>query len=167
MNDVREMFDKLDKRLILEGTIEALTPLHIGSGKPEMELGDVDMPILRAPDGTPYIPGSSLKGRTRSEAERLAKSTGQDVCTPPNVRDMCGTLKKRPEDFCVACRIFGTAGSISVASKVKFRDAYPVGSVEETLQRTGTAIDRKMCILDSPFLQTENCKRKPQQREQQ
>jgi CRISPR-associated RAMP protein (TIGR02581 family) len=136
------VFEKMEKRLILSGTIEAVTPLHIGSGKPEMDIGDVDMPILRAPDGQPYIPGSSLKGRTRSEVERLAKASGMDVCTPPSVSDMCGSRKRRPEEFCVACRMFGTAGSISVASKLKFRDAYPLKPVDEMLVRAGTAIDR-------------------------
>lgn len=131
----------MERRLILSGEIEAVTPLHIGSGKPDLDIGDVDMPVLRAPDGQPYIPGSSLKGRTRAEAERLAKSAGMEVCTPPAVDNMCGTLKRR-EEFCVACRIFGTAGRISVASKVKFRDAYPLKPVGEMLQRTGTAIDR-------------------------
>jgi len=137
------VFEKLEKRIIFSGTIEAVTPLHIGSGKPEIEIGEVDMPILTDPSGRPYIPGSSLKGRVRSEAERIAREKGMDVCTPPNVRDMCGSTKDKPEDFCICCRIFGTAGSISVASKVKFRDAYPIGKVEEVLERAGIAIDRE------------------------
>jgi len=137
------VFERLEKRLILSGTLEAVTPLHIGSGKPEIDIGEVDMPILRAPTGDPYIPGSSLKGRTRAEAERIAKAKGYEVCTPPNVANMCGSMKRNPEDFCICCRIFGTAGRISVASKVKFRDAYPTESVEELLERTGIAIDRE------------------------
>jgi len=137
------VFERLEKRIILSGTLEAVTPLHIGSGTPELEVGEVDMPILTDPSGQPYIPGSSLKGRTRAEAERIAREKGMDVCTPPNVKMMCGTLKNNPEEFCICCRIFGTAGKISVASKVRFRDAYPVKPVEALLERTGTAIDRR------------------------
>jgi len=137
------VFERLDKRIILSGTLEAVTPLHIGSGKPEVEIGEVDMPILRDPEGRPYVPGSSLKGRTRAEAERIAKKEGMEVCNPPDVRNMCGSRKGRVEDFCIGCRIFGTAGNISVSSKVKFRDAYPTGKVEELLERTGIAIDRE------------------------
>jgi len=136
------VFEKLEKRLVFSGTLEAMTPLHIGSGKPDIEIGEVDMPILRDPSGQPYIPGSSLKGRTRAEAERIAREEGMDVCSPPNVNNMCGTTKGEVEDFCICCRIFGTAGRISVASKVKFRDAYPIQKIEELLERTGTAIDR-------------------------
>ena len=139
------MFEKLHERLIISGTLEAVTPLHIGSGKPELEIGEIDMPILRTPDGQPYIPGSSLKGRVRAEAERIARERGLEVCNPPNTRNMCGTIKKdsSPQEFCICCRIFGTAGDVSVASKVKFRDAYPQGKVESLLERTGIAIDRK------------------------
>ena len=136
------VFERLEKRIVFSGTLEAATPLHIGSGRPEVEIGEVDMPILRDPGGQPYIPGSSLKGRTRAEAERIAREEGMDVCSPPNVNNMCGTIKRRIEDFCICCRIFGTAGKISVASKVKFRDAYPTKQIGELLERTGTAIDR-------------------------
>lgn len=138
------VFEKLDKRLIIEGTIEALTPIHIGSGRGEIGVEAIDLPILRAPDDTPYIPGSSLKGKVRSEAEKIARTTGLNVCTPPNVESMCGTLKKSEEELCIVCRIFGTAGkNISRASKVRFRDAYPESHIEKMLVRTGIAMDRE------------------------
>lgn len=136
-------FEKLEKRIIISGTLEALTPLHIGSGKPEIEVGGVEMPVLTDPNDQPYIPGSSLKGRVRAEAERIARQKGIEVCKPPDVKEMCGSKKRNIKDFCICCRIFGTAGTISVASKVKFRDAYPLDKVETLLERTGTAIDRE------------------------
>lgn len=140
------MFEKLEKRLIFKGTIEAVTPLHIGSGKPELELGEVDMPIIKDANEQPYIPGSSLKGKTRAEAERLLRKEGIFVCTPPDVKSMCGTIKSNPDDFCLCCKIFGTAaagGGTSVASKTRFRDSYPINKVETLLERTGIAIDRE------------------------
>jgi len=137
------VFEKLEKRIIISGTLEAVTPIHIGSGKSEAEIGMADLPILTDPDGKPYIPGSSIKGRVRAEAERIAKQGKYEVCAPPNVNTMCGTLKNDPKDFCICCRIFGTAGKISVASKVRFRDALLLGKVEALLERTGIAIDRE------------------------
>ena len=140
------MFEKLEKRLIFRGTIQALTPLHIGSGKPEAELGEVDMPIIRDTNEQPYIPGSSLKGKTRAEAERILREEGTYVCLPPDVKNMCGSTKSNPNEFCPCCKIFGTAaagGGLSVASKIRFRDAYPTKKVETLLERTGTAIDRQ------------------------
>lgn len=148
------MFEKLKKRLILTGTVEAITPLHVGSGKPEVEIGQVDMPVLTDPNGQPYVPGSSLKGRVRAEAERIAREKGMEVCTPPDVKRMCGTLKNSIDGFCVCCRVFGTAGNISVASKVKFRDSYPVEKVETLLERTGIAIDREKGTVSRGALYT-------------
>ena len=149
------MFEKLEKRLILTGTIEAVTPLHIGSGRPEVEIGEVDMPVLTDPNGQPYIPGSSLKGRVRAEAERIARDKGMEVCSPPNPDNMCGSLKTRVEDLCICCRIFGTAGKrISLASKVKFRDAYPTERLETLLERTGIAIDREKGAVSRGALYT-------------
>jgi len=147
-------FEKLEKRLIFSGTLEAVTPLHIGSGKPEAEIGGVEMPILRDPEGRPYIPGSSLKGRARAEAERIAREKGIKICDPPVVENMCGSRESRIESFCIACRIFGTAGKISVASKVKFRDAYPTKKVEELLERVGIAIDREKAAVARRALYT-------------
>ena len=148
------MFEKLEKRIIMNGEIEVLTPLHIGSGKPEVEIEQPEMPILVDPNGQPYIPGSSLKGRVRAEAERIAKKKGLPVCNPPNVKDMCGSTKGKIEDFCICCKIFGTAGDISLASKVKFRDSYPKDKVDRLLERTGIAIDRSTATVKKGALYT-------------
>lgn len=135
----------------MTGEIEAVTALHIGSGKKDIEIGDIDMPVLKDTAGQPYIPGSSLKGKVRSEAERIARKEGMFVCTPPD--SMCGKIKN-PEEFCICCRIFGTSGKIFVASKVKFRDAYPTKSIETMLTRTGIAIDREQGSAASGALYT-------------
>ena len=140
------VFEKLESRVIYEGEIETLTPIHIGSGKPELEeTAGIDLPILKDPNDTPYIPGSSLKGKVRSEAERIARTTGLKVCKPPAIEGMCGSTARTEEDLCIACRIFGTAsmrGGISRASKVRFRDAFPTTQISSSLVRTGIAIDR-------------------------
>ncbi|MCX8153584.1 MAG: CRISPR-associated RAMP protein Csx7 [Candidatus Bathyarchaeota archaeon] len=147
------MFEKLEKRLILKGTIETLTPLHIGSGKSELDIEEADLPVLKDVNDQPYIPGSTLKGRTRVEAERILRKEGYPVCNPPDVKSMCGSTASEPGKFCLACRIFGTAGkNYSVASKVKFRDAYPLSKVEQLIQRSGIAIDRQTGAVSSRAL---------------
>ncbi|MEM2915550.1 MAG: CRISPR-associated RAMP protein Csx7 [Candidatus Bathyarchaeia archaeon] len=140
------VFETLEKRMIFEGEIETITPLHVGSGKPEFEEAAPDLPVLRDVKGIPYVPGSSIKGRVRSEAERLANSLGFKVCNAPTIETMCGTRAKTEEDLCIVCKIFGTAsmkGGISRASKVKFRDAYTTTPLEALLRRTGIALDRE------------------------
>lgn len=135
------VFEKLEKRVILKGTIKALTPLRIGTGRATVEL---EHPVIKDVLGTPYIPGSSLKGRIRSEFERIAKSLGKPVCEAPLVGNMCGSRTKDEEELCAACKVFGTAGRLFArASKVTCRDAYPTSEVRQTEIRESVAIERE------------------------
>ncbi len=54
----------------IQGQIELVSGLHIGSGNAEMHIGGTDNPVIKNPvTGEPYIPGSSLKGKMRSLLE--------------------------------------------------------------------------------------------------
>ncbi len=54
----------------IDGEIELLSGLHIGGEDSEMHIGGTDNPIIRNPiTKSPYIPGSSLKGKIRSLLE--------------------------------------------------------------------------------------------------
>ena len=48
--------------------VEVVTGLHIG-GPSEYEVGGIDNVVIKDPEGYPYIPGSSLKGKIRSLLE--------------------------------------------------------------------------------------------------
>jgi CRISPR-associated protein Csm3 len=62
---------KLSKKIIIKGTIEALTGIHIGSSYSAMGIGGPDKTVIRNPlDKLPIIPGSSLKGKMRSLFEK-------------------------------------------------------------------------------------------------
>lgn len=64
---------KLLGRVILSGQIEAKTGLHIGGSPGALAIGNVDAPVIRdARTNRPYIPGSSLKGKMRSLAEKFS-----------------------------------------------------------------------------------------------
>lgn len=87
---------QLRKHLIITGTIKCETGLHIGGSVEEMEIGGVDLPIIKHPiTKEPYIPGSSLKGKMRSELEKkYNKTINGDPCG-------CG------DESCPVCKIFG------------------------------------------------------------
>jgi CRISPR-associated protein Csm3 len=54
----------------IEATLEVVTGLRIGAGDSEMHIGGVDNTVIKHPlTGSPYIPGSSLKGKMRSLLE--------------------------------------------------------------------------------------------------
>lgn len=99
---------QLQGKIFLEGTIRAVTGLHIGGNSDDLEIGGIDNPIIRnAFNRQPYIPGSSLRGKMRGLLDRyfnkdLNKRVGRDV----HVHE-CET----PNDYntCPVCRVFGVA----------------------------------------------------------
>jgi CRISPR-associated protein Csm3 len=98
---------KLQKVRTIEGKIRVLTGLHIGASNETIEIGGLDNPIIRDPlpeSNTPYIPGSSLKGKLRSLIEmkeaRYVKE-GRGVGNPCN----CGSRD------CPVCPVFGVSAA--------------------------------------------------------
>ena len=62
---------KLLGRVIISGEVETKTGLHIGGSPGALAIGNVDMPVIRNErTNQPYIPGSSLKGKMRSQCEK-------------------------------------------------------------------------------------------------
>ncbi|MCX8127333.1 MAG: type III-A CRISPR-associated RAMP protein Csm3 [Synergistetes bacterium] len=58
-------------RVLIEGKIEAKTGLRIGGSREVLEVGGLDLPVIKDPFGVPYIPGSSLKGKMRALLELM------------------------------------------------------------------------------------------------
>lgn len=63
---------QLVKKIKIETTIELLTGLHIGGSKESVEIGGIDLPVIKlaTKENQPYIPGSSLKGKMRCLLEQ-------------------------------------------------------------------------------------------------
>ena len=99
---------QLQGKIFLQGTIRAVTGLHVGGNSDDLEIGGIDNPIIRnAFDRKPYIPGSSLRGKMRGLLDRhfnndLNKRVGRDVYVHE-----CET----PHDYnvCPVCQVFGVA----------------------------------------------------------
>lgn len=99
-------FDTCFISYTIKAILTNMTPLSIGSGRGAL-IGGIENPIVRLWD-KPIIPGSSIKGVLRTEAERYAKSRGWLVCDV--VADPTFELKRReksPYESCVVCRVFG------------------------------------------------------------
>ena len=64
----------LVKKIKITTTIELLTGLHIGGSKDNVEIGGIDLPVIKLAtkekENQPYIPGSSLKGKMRCLLEQ-------------------------------------------------------------------------------------------------
>ena len=95
----------------IHGTIEALSPIHIGSGV--IDIGQ-DVELIKTAVRTGenvVIPGSSLKGAIRSVVEAISESCVSKVSyqvrrTVPRDFSEC----RQKHRLCVACRMFGAMG---------------------------------------------------------
>jgi CRISPR-associated protein Csm3 len=97
---------KLTKKIKFEGTIEALTGLHIGGTNSAMAIGGPDKTVVRNPvDNKPYIPGSSLKGKMRALIEISDGTIGYDEKS----RYVKNVSSQEPDHL--SAKIFGTAKS--------------------------------------------------------
>jgi CRISPR/Cas system CSM-associated protein Csm3 (group 7 of RAMP superfamily) len=115
-------------KIILNGAIA------VGSG---FRRGQIQRTVARGLDGLPYLPASTLKGRVRDAAERLAQNLGHDICKGPNPHHMCGATRPAAQ-FCLICRAFGSPGvsAMSGQTGLLWRDAklcdsqgQPIGDV--------------------------------------
>lgn len=82
--------------LVISGVITLRSGTRIGGSDDLLQIGAVDLTCIKDPvTGKPYIPGSSLKGKMRSELEKhLGKCRGDEPCNCAG-RD------------CPVCRVFG------------------------------------------------------------
>lgn len=124
---------KLIEKVLIKGTMQLLSGLHIGDSKENVEIGGVDSPVVRRKDNNqPYIPGSSIKGKLRSLLEIAEGSNGAS--------------KFRKKDYAEGSLIpdlFGAAGDDGTPSRLLVRDSYLTDEWAERLKSTA--------FTDMPF----------------
>jgi len=144
MSETGKFFGKL----IIEGDIECLTGIHIGTSKEVMEIGGVDTPVVRDPlTREPYIPGSSLKGKLRSLLEK------QEFATKGFNFDIEGYFKSEikfgnrsirhhecNEDDCPVCRLFGAVKDRSRPARLLVSDAHLKPESKGELEKIDTGL---------------------------
>jgi CRISPR-associated protein Csm3 len=88
---------KLTGYRTITGIAKCETGLHIGGSSEQMEIGGVDLPIIKHPiSGEPFIPGSSLKGKMRSQLEKKLGKIRENG-------EPCGC----GQSDCMVCKVFG------------------------------------------------------------
>jgi len=104
---------KLHGRVFIQAEVEAVTGLHIGGSSEGMEIGGVDNSVIRdTVTQRPYIPGSSLRGKMRSQLE---KSLGLPQNKPIGgvVIHSCKFPKNYNHNVgCPVCYVFGVPGEV-------------------------------------------------------
>lgn len=138
-------------KIVISGTIECLTGMHIGASKENMEIGAIDAPVVRDPiTREPYIPGSSLKGKLRSLLEKALSSTNTNIAN--NKRNIGTHMNPihihvcddaNTANNCYLCRIFGSTGKDggkNFPARLIVRDAYLLPESVEKLSEIDTGL---------------------------
>jgi CRISPR-associated protein Csm3 len=129
---------KRTEHYVIEGTIECLSGCRIGGSDDTLQIGGTDLTCIKHPTTQkPYLPGSSLKGKLRSEIEKMqGKVGGRDENEP------CGCAR----DDCLVCRVFGPHKKSQHSlgpSRIIVRDAELLEGGELEV-KTENIIDRKV-----------------------
>lgn len=129
---------KLKKIIEFKGTITCLSGLCIGGTNTDINIGGIDKEVIKNPvTNEPYIPGSSLKGKMRSQLEKRIGKIEKDPCK-------CG-LKS-----CDVCMVFGAyrnPGADSNPTRIIVRDSNmneeTRAILAEILEETGNYLEIK------------------------
>lgn len=97
---------KLTNIIEIKAKLVLKTGLHIGAGDSEMHIGGIDNTVIKNPiTQSPYIPGSSLKGKIRS---LLEWRSGDVKESPLSLKDLPNATN--PNNVKDILRLFGVTG---------------------------------------------------------
>ncbi len=96
----------------ITATLELVTGLRIGAGDSEMHIGGVDNTVIKHPHTqSPYIPGSSLKGKMRSLLEWRSGAVKEEALGWKDYEKASGTTQTEVKHI---LQLFGISGGDKV-----------------------------------------------------
>ncbi len=100
-------------RMFIACEIKAVTGLHIGGSSTGLEIGGVDNTVIRDPlTSVPYIPGSSLRGKMRSQLEKKFGLKQNNRIGQVTIHTCKTTAEYDANGGCPVCHIFGVPGEV-------------------------------------------------------
>jgi CRISPR-associated protein Csm3 len=134
---------ELRGRIVISGTIIARTGLRIGSSDKNIGIGEAAQVLRDALTNRPYIPGSSLRGKLRSLAERSRwdrlRSSTQNI-GPRVAIHRCTNA----DDYakCEICPVFGVTSDNAFATPTRLivRDLHLSDTSARALDRARTEL---------------------------
>jgi len=144
---------KLKKIIKFKGKIYCLTGLCIGGTNNDINIGGIDKEVIKNPvTNEPYIPGSSLKGKMRSQLEKKRGIEGEEPCRCGNMGcDVCLLFgaHKNPNAMSSPTRIIVRDAKLSEETKTEYQNLPPEkGSYLEF--KVENIINRKKGTAESP-----------------
>lgn len=96
-------------KIIIKGDIVIKTGIRIGGSPVGLKIGGVDLNVITDPEGKPYIPGSSLKGKLRSLIEKKFAAANPHFWNLTQKGKIVGHKCQNDESYrnCAVCKIWG------------------------------------------------------------
>ena len=107
-------------RVTINANIEAVTGLHIGGSGTGLEIGGVDKSVIRNPlTKQPYIPGSSLRGKMRSQTEKRLGKAQNNKIAQVTIHTCKNEADYTKDGGCVVCHVFGVPAEIGYSGPTR------------------------------------------------
>jgi CRISPR-associated protein Csm3 len=147
-------------KVFFKGNIVLKTGLHIGGSQESMQIGGLDLPVIRdTGNNLPYIPGSSLKGKLRSTLEKFGERLKEGKKEKLSFNRNIGTFRNKLfihccEDikyamYCDVCRIFGSSGDDRAVPKGEKAENLP-----SSLFVRDSLLDESLIGVSSQYTET-------------
>jgi len=107
-------------RVIITAELEAVTGLHIGGSSAGLEIGGVDKAVIRNPlNNQPYIPGSSLRGKMRSQTEKMLGLAQNKKIAIVRIHSCEKAEEYNKNGGCPVCHVFGVPAEIGYSGPTR------------------------------------------------
>ena len=133
------------KMVTISGKILLLSGLHIGGTDGGVKIGGIDLSVIKNPiSGLPYIPGSSLKGKTRFLLEHYYNVVPRDGSVSKPGRDASNPIAV----------VFGHIDKDvqTMPTRVIYRDSNIIGAVENLDDLSEANLAARMMNVDDAKL---------------
>jgi len=129
-------------RVFIRANIQALTGMHIGGSSTGLEIGGVDKAVIRNPlDKRPYIPGSSLRGKMRSQTEKVLGKKQNNRIGQVTIHTCKTEADYKANGGCVVCHVFGVpAEDYSSPTRLLVRDVRLTDESAEAMIKANTEL---------------------------
>lgn len=130
-------------RVLITATIEAVTGLHIGGSSVGLEIGGLDKAVIRNPlTKRPYIPGSSLRGKMRSQTEKVLGLPQNNHIGQVTIHTCKNEADYTKNGGCAVCHIFGVPAEIGYSGPTRLvvRDAELTDASAAELDKANTEL---------------------------
>jgi CRISPR-associated protein Csm3 len=130
-------------RVLIHADIRAVTGLHIGGSSTGLEIGGLDKAVIRNPlDNRPYIPGSSLRGKMRSQTEKVRGMPQNNRIGQVTIHTCKNEADYTRNGGCLVCHVFGVPAEIGYSgpTRLAVRDVLLTDDSAAALDRANTEL---------------------------